>query len=120
MKWSVVRPLRIAVLDDHSLIQLALELRLTREADFKVVGVYSNSRELLESLSESEVDLLVLDYVLGDNELDGLNLLSLFSTLSSMATTAIFSCRKPRLRRSPYWRARLPRCWENPITLSSR
>jgi len=75
VKWSVMSPLRIAVLDDHSLIQLALELRLSREADFKVVGVYSNSRDLLEALEKIEVDLLILDYVLSDNELDGLNLL---------------------------------------------
>ncbi|WP_371365433.1 response regulator [Pseudomonas sp. QL9] len=74
MKWSVVSPLRIAVLDDHSLIQLALKLRLSREADFKVVGVYSNSRDLLTALENIEVDLLILDYVLGDSELDGLSL----------------------------------------------
>lgn len=75
MKWSVMSPLRIAVLDDHSLIQLALELRLSREADFKVVGVYANSQDLLSALSGLGVDLLILDYVLSDNELDGLNLL---------------------------------------------
>ncbi|RMH82368.1 DNA-binding response regulator [Pseudomonas sp. AOB-7] len=74
MKWSVMSPLRIAVLDDHSLIQLALQLRLSREADFKVVGVYSNSRDMFAELDSIEVDLLILDYVLGDNELDGLNL----------------------------------------------
>ncbi|EIM13327.1 response regulator transcription factor [Pseudomonas chlororaphis] len=75
MKWSVMSPLRIAVLDDHSLILLALELRLSREADFKVVGLYSNSLELLEALQVIEADLLVLDYMLSASELDGLNLL---------------------------------------------
>ncbi|WP_281686877.1 response regulator transcription factor [Pseudomonas citronellolis] len=75
MKWSVMSPLRVAVLDDHSLIQMAVELRLSREADFKVVGVYANSQDLLQALPGLEVDLLVLDYVLGDDELDGLNLL---------------------------------------------
>ena len=75
VKWSVMSPLRIAVLDDHSLIQLALEIKLSREPDFKVVGVFSTGRELLSALSKLEVDLLILDYVLGGNELDGLNLL---------------------------------------------
>lgn len=69
-----MKQLRIAVLDDHSLIQLALELRLSREADFKVVGVYSSSQSLLDALPNIEADLLILDYVLGDNELDGLSL----------------------------------------------
>lgn len=75
LKWSVMSPLRIAVLDDHSLIQLAMELRLSREADFKVVGVFSSSHHLLAALEKTEVDLLILDYILGDEELDGLSLL---------------------------------------------
>nr|WP_211263703.1 response regulator transcription factor [Stenotrophomonas terrae] len=77
MKWSIMAPLRIAVLDDHSLIQMALELRLSREADLKVVGVYSNSRDLLASLTATPADLLVLDYSLGASELDGLHLIGL-------------------------------------------
>lgn len=75
LKWSVVTPLRIAVLDDHSLIQLAIKSRLSREADLNVVGAYSTSRDLLEALENTEIDLLILDYMLGDYELDGLNLL---------------------------------------------
>ncbi len=77
VNWSVMSPLRIAVLDDHSLIQLALEMRLAREPDFKVVGIYSNSRELMASLAEVDARLLILDYVLGEKELDGLHLLGL-------------------------------------------
>lgn len=77
MKWSIMAPLRVAVLDDHYLIQMALELRLSREADMKVVGVYANSRDLLASLSETPADLLILDYALGASELDGLHLIGL-------------------------------------------
>lgn len=77
MKWSIMAPLRIAVLDDHSLIQLALELRLSREADMAVVGVFSSSREMLTALAETPADLLVLDYALGVNEMDGLHLIGL-------------------------------------------
>jgi two-component system capsular synthesis response regulator RcsB len=77
VKWSLVSPLRIAVLDDHSLVQLALKVRLSREPDFFVVGVYASSQELLSDLPTLGVDLLILDYVLGNDELDGLNLLRL-------------------------------------------
>lgn len=77
MKWSVVLPLRIAVLDDHSLIQMALQLRLSREPDFSVVGAFSSSRELIAALARMPVDLLVLDYALGAAELDGLHLIGL-------------------------------------------
>lgn len=68
-------PLRIAVLDDHSLIRMALRVRLAREADFDVVGIYSSSRALLEAMPLVQPDLLLMDYVLGERELDGAHLL---------------------------------------------
>lgn len=77
VKWSVVKPLRIAVLDDHSLIQLAMKMRLSREADFVVVGIYANSRDLFALMPDAKPDLLILDYVLAETELDGLHLLGL-------------------------------------------
>jgi DNA-binding NarL/FixJ family response regulator len=75
MKWSVVSPLRIALLDDHALIREALKIRLSTESDFKVMGVYSGSAELLEALRGDKVDLLILDYQLTEGELDGLRLI---------------------------------------------
>ena len=77
MQFSVVTPLRVAVLDDHSLIRLALNSRLSRETDLAVVGVYSGSAELISALRVLTIDLLVLDYQLQDGELDGLNLIRL-------------------------------------------
>lgn len=75
MRWSVASPLRIILLDDHALIREALEIRFSLEADFKVQGVYSTSRELLDSLSRAEADLVVLDYQLADADIDGLRLI---------------------------------------------
>lgn len=75
MNWSIANPLRVAVLDDHSLIRLALKSRLAREAEFKIVGVYAGSAELLSAMREIEIDLLILDYKLHDGELDGLHLI---------------------------------------------
>lgn len=77
MQWSVVSPLRIALLDDHSLIRAALKTHLSLEADFDVVGVFSGSSDLISALRELKVDLLVLDYQLRDSELDGFNLIRL-------------------------------------------
>ncbi|NCE88460.1 response regulator transcription factor [Pseudomonas sp. Q1] len=91
MKWSVVSPLRIALLDDHALIREALKVRLSTEADFKVVGVCSGSPELLESLRNEKVDLLVLDYQLSDGELDGLRLIQLLRSRYPELRILIFS-----------------------------
>ncbi|WP_438866553.1 response regulator [Pseudomonas sp. L1(2025)] len=77
MRWSVVSPLRIVLLDDHALIRDALKIRLSLESDFKVLGVYSNSKGLIEGLRDQEADLVVLDYQLTDGELDGLRLIQM-------------------------------------------
>lgn len=77
MKWSVVSPLRIVMLDDRALIREALKVRLSTESDFKVIGVYPGSSELLEALRAEKADLLLLDYQLRDGELDGLRLIQL-------------------------------------------
>ncbi|MFL1501590.1 response regulator [Pseudomonas sp. S191] len=75
MRWSVMSPLRIALLDDHALIRDALKIRLSLEVDFKVTGIYKASRELIEGLDAQPADVLVLDYQLADGELDGLPLI---------------------------------------------
>jgi len=75
MRWSVVSPLRIALLDDHALIRDALKIRLSLETDFKVTGIYTKSRDLLEGLHNEPTDLLILDYQLTDGEVDGLRLI---------------------------------------------
>jgi DNA-binding NarL/FixJ family response regulator len=68
-------PLRIALLDDHALIRDALKIRLSLETDFKVTGVYTTSRDLLEGLRSQPTDLLILDYQLADGEVDGIRLI---------------------------------------------
>ena len=91
MKWSVVTPLRIVLLDDHALIREALKVRLSTESDFKVVGVYSGSPELLEALRNEKADLLILDYQLSDGELDGLRLIQLLRSHYPELRILIFS-----------------------------
>ncbi|AIB38770.1 response regulator transcription factor [Pseudomonas simiae] len=91
MQWSVVSPLRILLLDDHALIREALKVRLNNEADFRVVGVYSGSPELLEGLRSEKADLLVLDYQLADGELDGLRLIQLLRSHYPSLRILIFS-----------------------------
>ena len=77
MRWSVVSPLKVALLDDHALIRDALTIRLSSESDIKVVGVFAQGNQLLQALREEEIHLLILDYQLSDGELDGLRLIQL-------------------------------------------
>lgn len=77
MKWSNLSPLRVAVLDDHAIIRRGVGARVEQERDLKLVAMYAGSRELLAGLRNEPVDVLVLDYSLQQDELDGLNLIRL-------------------------------------------
>lgn len=79
MKWSNRSPLRVALLDDHPLIRNGFAMRLQVERDIEVVALYASSRELLESLGSTLIDVLVLDYSLQPHEVDGLNLIRLLA-----------------------------------------
>ncbi|TPG63838.1 response regulator transcription factor [Pseudomonas arsenicoxydans] len=91
MKWSVVTPLRIMLLDDHALIREALEVRLSTESDFKIIGIHAGSPELLEALRVEVPDLLVLDYQLSKDNLDGLRLIQLLRSHYPDLRILIFS-----------------------------
>jgi DNA-binding NarL/FixJ family response regulator len=73
--YKTVKTIRVAVLDDHPLIRKALQYSLLTEEGISLVGLYGNRKEAIPSLREQEVDVLVLDYLLGDDEMDGLHLI---------------------------------------------
>jgi two-component system capsular synthesis response regulator RcsB len=70
-----MKRLRIALLDDHAVVRHGLVVRLTAEPDIDVVGAYSTSRELMAGLLLEPADVLLLDYALGPDELDGVSLI---------------------------------------------
>ncbi|MGE8349076.1 MAG: response regulator transcription factor [Pseudomonas protegens] len=77
MSRPLNRPIRIAVLDDHALIRMALQMHMEDLADLTVIGLYASSAELMSALRYTELDLLILDYQLGEGDLDGLRLIRL-------------------------------------------
>lgn len=70
-----MKRLRIALLDDHAVVRHGLVARLAAEQDIDVVGAYSTSRELIAGLLAAPADVLLLDYALGPDELDGVSLI---------------------------------------------
>jgi DNA-binding NarL/FixJ family response regulator len=91
MQWSRKPPIRIALLDDHTLIREALSMRISAESDFNLQGVYSTSTDLLNAMRRNTFDLLVLDYQLSDGELDGLRLIGLIRQRYPDLRIVIFS-----------------------------
>jgi DNA-binding NarL/FixJ family response regulator len=65
---------QVAVLDDHPLIGKAIQYRLAQEANLNLAGAFSQRQQLMTFLQHNTVDVLVLDYMLGDEELDGLQM----------------------------------------------
>ncbi|MBO9538443.1 response regulator transcription factor [Herbaspirillum sp.] len=75
MTWASVSTVRIALLDDHAVVRYGLAGRLSEEPDFQIVGTFSSSKEMMAALRATPADLLVIDYSLGANDIDGLNLI---------------------------------------------
>lgn len=75
MTWTAVKPIRIALLDDHAVVRHGLVSRLTDESDFSVIGAYATSKDMMAALRAVPADVLLIDYSLGMNDIDGLNLI---------------------------------------------
>lgn len=71
------RAIRIIILDDHAVVRHGLSARLSEESDFDIVGIYASSKDMMSALQSQSVqaDLFLIDYSLGESDIDGLNLI---------------------------------------------
>ena len=60
--------IRLLLVDDHPLFREGLARLLASEPDFEMVGQCSSWAEALQFLSRSEVDIVLLDFDLGDEQ----------------------------------------------------
>jgi len=59
---------QLLLLDDHTLFRAMLNRLLDTEADFRVVAHCSSSQEALDALGRHPIDLVLLDYDLGNKQ----------------------------------------------------
>src|SRR6476620_392793 len=64
----VVAKIQLLLLDDHTLFRAMLGRLLDTESDFRVVAHCSSSEKALEALGGHHVDLVLLDYDLGNRQ----------------------------------------------------
>lgn len=72
--------IRVVILDDHAVVQHGISSYLTQRNDIAVVASFAKSRDLICWLEGNHADVVLLDYILGPGEIDGLNLVKLIST----------------------------------------
>ncbi|MDH0865835.1 response regulator transcription factor [Mitsuaria sp. GD03876] len=66
---------RVALLDDHSIVRHGLVAHLATEPEVEVVGVYETAKALMGDLAQRAPHVLLLDYSLGRDDLDGVSLI---------------------------------------------
>ncbi|CBE68592.1 MAG: response regulator transcription factor [Candidatus Methylomirabilis oxygeniifera] len=62
-----MKRIRVLLLDDHILFREGLSRLLQSEPDFEIVGVCGTSAEAIEILSRGPVDVVLLDFDLGED-----------------------------------------------------
>jgi two-component system, NarL family, captular synthesis response regulator RcsB len=75
MSVSWYSPVNVMLLDDHPVVRHGLQLSLERETGIEVVGSFSTTDALLDALATRDAHVLVVDYSLGPQEVDGVSLI---------------------------------------------
>jgi len=75
MSYVVPGPRTVMLLDDHEVIRVGTALWLSRESDLEIIGSFSTSGELFAALAKRRPDIVVVDFMLGPLEIDGVNLI---------------------------------------------
>jgi two-component system nitrate/nitrite response regulator NarL len=68
MHEPVPRTIRLLLVDDHALFRESLARLLSAEADLQLVGIPTSVDEGLSMIEELDVDLLLLDFDLGETD----------------------------------------------------
>ncbi len=66
MSVSPSRPIRLFMVDDHALFRDGLARLLATDPDFEIVGIEGTRDGAVAALIGNNVDVLLLDYMLGD------------------------------------------------------
>ncbi|WP_445177485.1 response regulator [Pseudomonas sp. McL0111] len=69
------RPYTVMLLDDHKIIRFGVAAWLATEMDIEVVGAFATSKEFLAAMATQKVDVVVVDFVLSEKEIDGINMI---------------------------------------------
>jgi DNA-binding NarL/FixJ family response regulator len=66
LRSEKMEQIRILLVDDHEVVRVGLQMLLTSQKNFKVVGGVGSVQEAMEFLSNNEVDVLITDITMPD------------------------------------------------------
>lgn len=69
------KKIKLMILDDHQVVRAGLISYLNEANDIDIVGDFSKASDLMLELKKGIPDIVLMDYCLGKDEVDGINLL---------------------------------------------
>lgn len=57
-------PIKVLIVDDHSVVRQGLRMFLTLESDFEIVGEAANGKEALSLVAEHKPDVVIMDLLM--------------------------------------------------------
>ncbi|MGV3346062.1 response regulator [Enterobacteriaceae bacterium LUAb1] len=85
------KKIKIAIIDNQKLVAEGLAKILDSYEDFLLAGIYHTSQSLLTSLKHHPVDIILLDYSLSPQEIDGQRLIQKLCRLHPESPLVIIS-----------------------------
>lgn len=67
------------LLDDHEIVRASLAMYLAQEPACEIIGSYSRSADLMHAMSIRAPTVAIVDFALGPEDVDGLNLLKVLA-----------------------------------------
>jgi two-component system capsular synthesis response regulator RcsB len=83
--------LNIALLDDHDVVRHGSYVHLSTDPRFHVVGNHAHTSSLISTLQHHLVDVAVVDYTLGEGDLQGMELLRMLRRRFPRVRVLMFS-----------------------------
>jgi DNA-binding NarL/FixJ family response regulator len=60
------QPMRVLIVDDHTLFRESLSRLLESETDYRIVATCASANDALRIIAEKDIDIVLLDYDLGE------------------------------------------------------